>query len=1217
MSIINENKNQIVKENVSKNYYEVINSKLNSHIPSSNQKENFVDDLFSIKNDENNNNYFHKSNTSLSKIKTNPPKNIFKTYTDYSHKLKPIKNNDEISLSNFSSKENMLRIEFVNKLFDETSGPNIIDTASINRKITNDKNIFPIGKIESNNNLNEIKNQYSAYDKIDEEGYERNEKNISNFNDVNNIDDDKEINNVNIDNILNSNNINGVDINNKKLDLANELKIDQNNKIINGIDKTEVDINNINNNDLEENESINIGDIDIDALPKFNNKIVFKNKNLLKIPENNDDKIIDGEKINNDELCNNLNINENIHSISLKNKLKSKNQNKKKKYHKIINQNNKYYEEDNSNIPLDNNKNNIFEVLPNLSNKNIYKDIIKDKDKKRDKIFNTYINKSSDKNNNMKFFYTNNSEKISTDKNKNKLLRRFNTIKTTKNNNISDILINLENHENILDNGNPQLKNDNKENINNDSINILNDIINDDINGNNLLKRFTNSIDNEISYVEYLQKNNFYIPQKEYKSKDTEGDTLDNKRKIILNNLYFVDYILKEETLFDKIKEYNINDPLPILYQYLDNAKSYDDNKNEFNLLFQYISDKDKDDLYQKYKDLQYNKNILYKINPYLNDFNNFKKIFQKEDKDKDKDKKHNNNFEYIRFINEIDGDSFYRGFIFNYIEMNLINKNIKEISILIIDIFKIYDIEPQIFNTENNKINIKNVLICFSIIYDFIKVNLWDKAYIFFISVYNNILDKALVHYMKCNLFLFLSKIDYVLNIDNKNKSKKKKHHKNYNHNYSEEFLFYQFLYLMEYSEPKKIIFQCIPYIFGISLNILYYGNEKFDNNLCIKNIRFKNPYNQEENEKRIINLFFFYNNYYICYKKPFLNSNGNDIIDKTLLGIFVYNLNKICPISKNINILTKNTSCEICKKNSNILEIKNELCDNKESNQICDQCLYLQIDEHLLKRTIFLYEESFNNYLYYLKRINLELFSQKEKNIIFNLTLSNIDYIYLYNKTFNERISEIMNKICLHCLKKDILVNIECGCQICFNCIKSLVVEKTKNKIVINIYEKKKLEKKGFHCPICHKLLNIDNIIKIYNQNGINLEKNLHEAIQRLRNICKKKCLFCLKKTTKKEFENRKTKTFFKLNIIKSQEENIKNNSYNLEEMLNSCEDSHLICSNCHKIISKNKKVIKTEGNIYKKIFCNICNIEHYIDMKEWNSFIRQKKCCKCIFF
>ena len=159
--------------------------------------------------------------------------------------------------------------------------------------------------------------------------------------------------------------------------------------------------------------------------------------------------------------------------------------------------------------------------------------------------------------------------------------------------------------------------------------------------------------------------------------------------------------------------------------------------------------------------------------------------------------------------------------------------------------------------------------------------------------------------------------------------------------------------------------------------------------------------------------------------------------------------------------------------------------------------------------------------------------------------------------------------------------------------------------------------MEKKGFYCPICQKLLNIDNIIKIYKQNGINLEKNLHEAIQRLRNICKKKCLFCLKKANKKESENNKTKTFFKLNIIKSQEENIKINSSNLEEMLNNCEDSHLICSNCYKIISKNKKVIKAEGNIYKKIFCNICNIEHYIDMKEWNSFIRQKKCCKCIFF
>ena len=894
MSFNNENKNQIVNENNIENYTNPISSNLNINLNNLNEKEAFINDLFSIKNEENINiisslkSNFNNNNNKINKSNTNHINNI-------KSENNKIENNDEISLSNFSSKDNILRIEFANKLFDENSGTNSLQLESVNNKIINENNIFP-EKIDLNKNINEIKSKYSVKNKIEEDGNEikeeeiqltnNNEKknNIININ--NNIKENNLKVNSNTNDVINNENI--ISINN--LELENNFHNNQNENIINGIDKNKNsniinNIYNLNNQELDKdkNDSISIGDIDINALPKFSNNINFKN-NFVKVRENIDINIDDKKKESN-ELKKNLNINEhinNINNINLINKIKLKHQNKKKKYSKSskdkeINNDNENFN-DNSNIPLDKNKKNIFNMVQSLSNKNSINNKEKIKNKEKNKNLNklTYIKKyiNNYKNTNENYYKrhsNNNSKEINnnysfeSEINKNKLNKKFHTILTPKiNNNDSNILNDINNLDTNIDNGKTDLLLGNVEDINHNN-NIINennnDVIKENNNNNNLTKIYKNSVLNEISYYNFLKMNNLYIE----KSKKDNLIWNNNARQIFLNNLYFSDYILKEETIFDRIKKSNITCPLPVLYQYNDIMKAYDDNCNQFALLFQYIDDKEKDYLYQKYKDISNNDNIIFKINPYVNDFNNFRKNFEKEEKDKNNI--NNNNFEYIRYINEINGDSFYRSIIFNCLEINLIKQNIKGISMLILDIFKIYDLEPSIFSNEYRNINIKNVLICFSIIYDFIKVNLWDRAYKFFISSYNNELDKALIYYMKYNIFIFLSKIFFVLNIETDNKNKKKKHqhhhrHKNYNdynNNHTEEFKYEDFCNLEENSEPRKIIFQSIPYIFGISLNIYYFEKEQYKNHFYINKIKYKNPYNEGENRKNKINLFFF----------------------------------------------------------------------------------------------------------------------------------------------------------------------------------------------------------------------------------------------------------------------------------------------------------------------------------------------------------------------
>ena len=1189
-------------------------------------------------NGENNNDLFNikwNENMTIPKSDVNIVNNdIHKKQNEYNNNIHKIEsdnnlinnNNDDISLSNISYNR---RLEFANQLFDNISNPNSIEPSNSNLKALKDNNnIF--SNIESSKNIEEIikdKEQSLKPENIIKEE----EDNIINIDVIK--DNFKDNINNNINNNMNYNNINNINMS-INLNKDNLCIIDNinNNNLINGINKKNNEnenMQNIHNDDLnnkkvDKNESISIGEIDLDALPKFNDMINFKNESVKIEKIDNDDIKTKNENKENDEINNNLNINEHINNLNLANKIKYKHQNKKKKSIKSSKNkeivNNYENSNDNSNIPLEKNNKNIFEILPSSSStKNNINNIFNKKEKIKVKRKITAENKNEiipyikkranrDKNkeennlqkdskNNINFFNINSSNSIGTpfiEKNiSSKTKRKSHKIIMNNNYNINE-LDNIRDTNVNTDNGNPIFSGAYNEEINNEDIIINNNTIyTKDIDINNIF-RIHKNIKNEISFSEFIEKKRIYIPKNEILE--------NNKRKNIINNLYFSEYIINEETIFDKINKYNIEEPLHILYQYVDNSKIYSNNFHDYLILFQYINDKDKNNLYHKYKEISNNKK--YTINPYLNDYNDFKNSFEMTEKKK------SNNFEYIRYINEINGDSFYRGFIFNYIEYNLINHKIKEIIMLIIDIFKIYDLNESIFSNDN--INMKNVLICFSIINDFIKINAWDTAYKFFISVYNDVLDEALVKYLRYNIVLYLSKIDFIINSDNRNKYKKKRHNHIDDYDIKNEYKFEYISHLAKYNEPTRIIFQSITYIFGISLNIFYYSKEKYNrnNNSNLNISSFKNPYHENLCENKEINLFFCYDNYHICYKKAYINSNGND----SLLNLFIKNLNTLSPISKNYNIISKSIHCSICNVNSNFLEIKS--FNIKENIYICQQCLNLQIDEHIKQRVIFLQKEKFKNYLYYLKPIIIEIYSEKDKINIININITNYDYIHLSNKTFNERINELMIDICLLCSKREPLNELECGCEFCFNCIKLYFLEVTKGRIILNNYEKIKLEKKLFKCPLCSKNLNINNFVKIFEKNKANLEHDYNEAKQRLKKVCVKKCLFCLKKINKIEVDsNIKKHIKFKVTLFLDEDDAINNNI--LEKGLDYCDDEHSLCSNCFKVLNKNKKELKKDKDVYKIVYCNICNIEHYIDMKEWNKFKSSNKCCKCNIF
>ena len=271
--------------------------------------------------------------------------------------------------------------------------------------------------------------------------------------------------------------------------------------------------------------------------------------------------------------------------------------------------------------------------------------------------------------------------------------------------------------------------------------------------------------------------------------------------------------------------------------------KSYEKNKGNFNL--QFISNEDKEKCYKTYENI-HNYNIKnYHISPYLNDIKEFYKSFKIENK--------NNDVEYIRYIiDENDGETFYRSFMFTIIEKYILNKNKENLYMIILDIFKLYDLSYTKYNSELN-----NALIYFSIIYEYIELNLWEKAYDFFNSLFSKI-EQILIDYIKGNLFLYLSKI-YSL-------------YDNNNSNYLNQ---YQKI-IINYSEPTRLVFQLIPFIFGINLEIIYYENRN-EEDLLTKKLSFSLPSNLIKNNIETIYIIYYNNCYHIGYARNAFNKSNN----------------------------------------------------------------------------------------------------------------------------------------------------------------------------------------------------------------------------------------------------------------------------------------------------------------------------------------------------
>ena len=613
----------------------------------------------------------------------------------------------------------------------------------------------------------------------------------------------------------------------------------------------------------------------------------------------------------------------------------------------------------------------------------------------------------------------------------------------------------------------------------------------------------------EISFKEFLGQNNFF-------GNNEKKDKSYSKQNGIKNNTIF-------KNLMNDSNNFLIKDNKQI--NFLSKISTNFTSQSFFLNLFYFIDCKERNKLYN---DIKTTNNKEFLISQIIFSKNDFEKIYYIKQ----------NFFEYFRYINPQNGDSFYRAFIFCLFEHCILKKDIKLFSILIYDIFRLVEIGDIYFH-----LNIEKALTILNIIYDLIRANEYENAYEILIKSFlkNDIddLDQILIRYLRYSVY------GYLINLDLENEF-----------DYS--------IAIIYYNEPSKFIIESLINMFNVNLKLYYIeGNMKE-----LKEIEFSSKNLSNIN----IELGYFFTNYHILYHEK-LNLNNN-------LKYYIPDLSIIlCGNKSNIQKI-----CSNCKENCQYINLY------KSDYLICSNCLKLKINQTLEERLQLFLLENYKNFSYYMRPI---VFSKNPEIII-----SDSDCLHLFNYSFTNIWSSKIRNICNKCFKKEIdIIKLKCDCQYCKNCIFQLLNLSTNYYIILNRYEKKKIKK---HQCQCGKNFDNEEVIKILKLDKD--KKYIKNAQERMFSIVKKLCFICCKELQINIYvpSNKKRVNYYQIDIFIPNDfiggdlkEGI---DYNKENHL-ICRECYEKYSE-----DKEKYNYRYEEKEYKLIMCQICDLFHLIDKTQW---------------
>ncbi len=918
----------------------------------------------------------------------------------------------------------------------------------------------------------------------------------------------------NINDFPNKNNIYNNDI--KNMNNNHNIKKANNNnnnymKNSNNYKKNNNNFNNNNNNKFNNNNN------------KYNNNINYKNnnyKNNINYNKNNNN-----FNNNNNNNYNNSNFNKNNNNYNNNNF--TNNQNNNLQNNTIYNSTNDNFINTNNNNENYNNSNLFNENMDDIDNS--IKSVVIDKNKKKKQLIERLKKEDDFCKSNVIFEEKNNNNEY-----------------TNKGSSIKNSEIYLKNNPSI-----------NKKKLE-ENLNYKNNYEN---------KNDVNYID---SIVEKINNYKLTINQKEFEKYELINDF--SSEKIFLSDL-------------EHFKNLIDNEPDDILFHYRQSnfiSKKYLSNqyytlKSEFKTLLELMSflDENYNELIDK--NYQMNKNInLYNnktIKP--NYSQNVNKIFGNLDNLESFIYNFDliNEYEIMLFCYKYfnywrqcknDGNSFYRIFMFLYIEYFILNKNVEKLKILIkaiteknlIDYYKSYNI------------NLNNVFEIFKIILFFME-NKKDvkSAYKEFLNAYNledNSFDLTLILYLRKIVHTYMNKLI-----------------KLYQKREETDIKIINLESILTLNvEPDILVIILMPYIFDVNLVVLFIEGDYSAPKKDIINL-----YSQDESGLPLIIIGNFYNNYYPLYSR----SNKE---------IIYYDFNKFKNMGiKKLICFGNKFKCNDCNNENN------QIIFLEKKKKVCAQCL-----KNFLSDTI---NELANNFYKEAKCYSLEYYLQP----IFlkdNIFINNFEFKEIYKNKLNmfDAIYNVLENICFNChktFKSNELILMKCKCKFCKRCLEKKINEYTSSHKLLNVYEKKTFKK--IKC-CCNKDFDYDNA-KEYIEFT---QEEIDKAAERLYDFIYNTCCICLKSI--------KDNPSLLYKPIKIEKENDGNYGIDFNDM------NHILCKKCYISIHKQKhkkttlpnKIKPTEDDLKNNenfISCNICDKIHRIrkELNDDDEEIKGNYCSGCL--
>ena len=386
------------------------------------------------------------------------------------------------------------------------------------------------------------------------------------------------------------------------------------------------------------------------------------------------------------------------------------------------------------------------------------------------------------------------------------------------------------------------------------------------------------------------------------------------------------------------------------------------------------------------------------------------------------------------------------------------------------------------------------------------------------------------------------------------------------------------------------------MPYLFNVNIKLIWLDNE------------FENPKDgiltfEDENEKGIptITLGFFFSSYFHLYP-PNLSPEIEEILIKT-------NNNKKPEIKQLISPLENVDTCPICKKKTG------QLAFLEKKIKICEECLQKYIVKIIgLRAKNFINENCFGKEFYSRPMKLQDDYYLDDYEFIELIEDKNL--INALQSKLTDALGSKSGGSCLICKKVDKICQLPCKCNFCTNCLFDIVRKGTKNYVILNSYEKKKLGK--IMCK-CGSNLDVEAAVQQLSQKGLEIDKRQNSAFQRFASLIRQICFVCetvlfeeMKEGNKNDAGKYKLKQLQpskKVKVVTPEE--LKENKIQGIDFL---ETDHSICIPCSKKLKKIKigeNELKTdadekEGNNmksenleenYTEMFCKICNMKHLV--------------------